>query len=149
MGADVVLQDDLDFAKDWWPRFCALLPFDLSKIIISLYYPFTATTGVGLVPWVRNYWGHQAMYYGEDARKVAIDYLRDPREEADDNAIARMLGQRHDLRLYACIPSLIQHTGTVSTIKSRGHKAPTFGMTIDECNAVVSKPRKRIEWPKK
>jgi len=149
MGADVVLQDDLDFVVDWWPKFNALLPFDLSKLMVSLYYPHPARDGVGLVQWyARNYWGMQAMFFGEEARKVAIEYLRDPREEADDNALARMLTKRQDIRLYACIPSLIQHVGVVSTLKSRGHRAPTFGMSLEESHAVLNKPRAPITWPK-
>jgi len=149
MGADVVLQDDLDFAVDWWPRFNALLPIDTSKLCVSLYYPRPASGGVGLVQWyARDFYGQQAMFFGEEARKVAIEYLKDPREEADDNAIARMLTKRHDILLYACVPSLVQHVGIVSSLKSRGHRAPTFGLTIEECNAWLNKPRKPVHWPK-
>ncbi len=150
MGADVVLQDDLDFAIDWWPRFNALLPIDTSKLVVSLYYPQPARGGVGLCQWyARDYYGHQAMFYGEDTKAAAIEYLRDPRLEADDNAIARMLTKRQDLLLYACVPSLVQHVGIVSTLKSRGHRAPTFGLTIEECHAWLNKPRQPITWPKK
>ncbi len=150
MGADIVLQDDLDFAPDFWPRFNALLPIDTSKLLVSLYYPRPAKAGVGLCQWyARDYYGMQAMFFGEDARKVAIEYLKDPREEADDNALARMLTKRQDILLYACVPSLVQHVGVVSSLKSRGHRAPTFGLTIEECHKWLNTGRQPIRWPGK
>ena len=146
MGADVVLQDDLEFAPDFWSRFKALLPAEASKIFVSLYDPHRATA-VGLVPWTRDYYGMQAMYVGEAVRAPLIEYLRDAREEADDNALARLLGRRRDFQLYACVPSLVQHTGVTSTLKSRMHRAPSFGMPPEACQAQIDRENQPIRWP--
>ncbi len=164
-GPVLLFQDDVEFAPNWWTRLHEVLagdlpkvlatgkPYPLEKSMIALYSHLDGFAGVR--EWApATWWGLQGMYFGEEARKLAVKSLAlqqsdwnvyrpafghgappgaDVRMQsgliaADDVRLKdALLKPHHGIQLFGIWPSLVQHTGHHSSIGSPAHMSPTFG----------------------
>ena len=145
----ILLQDDVKFAPGWLGKLAdALTALDAEQrahALVSLYSHRTSEVE-GLVRWdPKSYWGLQAMFFGEEARRAAIERAfqtsgplrmwpkeNGPTAPGADVRLQQWLLADPKYTLYAIYPSLVQHTGMVSSIAtkipSRGNpgRSPTF-----------------------
>lgn len=145
----ILLQDDADFQIGWLKTFEKELDaFGPNRTwsMISLCTHLRHQIKDGILPWnPASYWGLVAMYFGNVARQKAIEALGKWEITAGpspgmgaDVCLKVMLESSRDVRLFARYPSLVNHTGLVSSIASspRKREAPTF-----------KKPRPPVSFP--
>jgi hypothetical protein len=135
-GDVVLLQDDVDFAPDWWRiTLEALTWLDVATVVLALYSPHvhtrrvTAHAPIAVYPAV-DFYGCQGLFMGRLARARIVGALRDAPaydDNADDETIRTSLVRDPSIELFALVPSVVQHVGEVSAIQSRFHRSPTFG----------------------
>jgi len=154
-GECILLQDDVKFSPGWLGKLgdhLATLEPDVRTHACVALYSHRPSQVEGLVRWdPRTYWGLQAMFFGKEARKATIENAFQtsgpnrlwPKENNStspgaDVRLQRFLLDHPAFQLYAVYPSLVQHTGLVSSIfsKMKDLRSPTF-----------QEPRPPVRWP--
>lgn len=155
-GECILLQDDVKFAPGWLGKLAEHLatfePDARSNALVSLY-SHRQSQAEGMVKWdPKTYWGLQGMFFGESARKAVIEKAFQttgparlwPKENSStspgaDVRLQRFLLDNSAYTLYAIYPSLVQHTGVVSSIATqlKDWRSPTF-----------QEKRPPVTWPK-
>jgi len=153
-GECILFQDDVKFSPGWLGKLADHLSAleERDNALVSLY-SHRQSQVEGLVRWdPKTYWGLQGMFFGKAARLAAIEKAFQtsgparlwPKENNSsspgaDVRLQKFLLDNSAFILYAVYPSLVQHTGMVSSIasKMKDMKSPTF-----------QEPRSPVTWPK-
>jgi predicted HAD superfamily Cof-like phosphohydrolase len=137
-GPVIVLQDDLQFADRWYERTLEIvetIPNDLerSRSMVALYSPYPHPHQPISEYTKKDFYGNQAIYFGDLVRKHCIWALGQSDTLPDDVAIRLAMERDGVLHLFALNPSLVQHVGKVTTVESGWfHTSPTYQEPITE-----------------
>jgi len=153
-GECILLQDDIKFSAGWLGKLADHLAAleERDNALVSLF-SHRQSEVEGLVKWdPKTYWGLQGMFFGKAARLATIAQAFQtsgpgrlwPTENNStapgaDVRLQRFLLDNSAFTLFAIYPSLVQHTGTVSSItsKMKDMRSPTF-----------QESRPPVTWPK-
>jgi predicted HAD superfamily Cof-like phosphohydrolase len=131
-GPVIVLQDDLQFADRWYERTLEIvetIPNELerSRSMVALYSPHEHRHQPISEYTKKDFYGNQAIYFGDVVRRHCIWALGQSDTLPDDVAIRLAMERDSVLHLYALVPSLVQHVGKVTTVESGWfHTSPTY-----------------------
>jgi hypothetical protein len=95
--------------------------------MVALYSPYPHThQPISEYP-KKDFYGNQAIYFGDVVRRHCIWALGQSDALPDDVAIRLAMERDSVLHVYALNPSLVQHVGKVTTVESAWfHSSPTY-----------------------
>jgi predicted HAD superfamily Cof-like phosphohydrolase len=137
-GPVIVLQDDLQFADRWYERTLEIVKtipneLDRSRSMVALYSPYPHAHQPISEYTKKDFYGNQAIYFGDVVRRHCIWALGQSDTLPDDVAIRLAMERDGVLHLFALNPSLVQHVGKVTTVESGWfHESPTWQKPAEE-----------------
>lgn len=132
----ILLQDDLEFAKNWLDRTIQAVgeirDRRIEDFVMSLYAPYELFSNRAYVEYPeRTFYGNQALYLPHHIcyrlLRFMISKISIGEIFPDDMMVKNFLLSDPFYPLFSVYPNVVQHIGENSTIDSQFHQSPTFG----------------------
>lgn len=133
------LQDDLEFDKHWLCKTLdavgELRDKRIEDFVLSLYAPYNLISTKSYAEYgSRIFYGNQALYFPhhicQQLLKSMVANIASGKIYPDDMLLKNFLLSEPFHPLYAVYPNVVQHIGKNSTIDSKFHQSPTFGLKL-------------------